>query len=661
VCFGAPEALWGCTPGKFFTRLRVRTRRTNDRPGPLQAALRAGWFCLFWLGPVELTLALLFLSAPATGRGGGRAGGGADVALVAALPLLMSVPGAVLIASTMRRHNGYRGLHELLSDTRTIRLPEQRPRFRMPARAAPPAPAAPPHGVPRQVGSFLVRGVIRADDAEVVLHGEDAGLRRPVWLWLRRGGEALPAARREVARGARPRWLAGGEQDGWRWEAFVASPGCPLAELVPRGRPLLWAEMLAVLAPLAEELYAAERDGTQPPRLGPGQVWAHPGGRVQLLDMAVAAGPDAGSPLALLRQAAAVGLEGRPRAEGDMARPIAAPVPGHAAAFLARLMGAGAPFTSVAEARAGLAETAEGPSEITRPARALQTALSGVALAPGLVILYGLGPAYLLSVWFGVVILESAATNLQQGARRARAVAAVEVVSRPDLLGRLTAAARLEHQEQRAARLERYARGAGEVREGWMLSWSGPMRRGLARTEEQQRRYVDTVLADDFGGAPSGVVAPDFDLSEPNELAVGLARENIYRPRGLMAALVAAWPLLWAVWAALTRGGLANRLAGVRLLGADGRPAARWRCALRSLLVWAPPTLLVVLSVRLELWRLVGPGGRPAEELLLFCAWASWASWWLAVVLLPAYVVLALRRPNGGPHDRLAGTYPVPR
>jgi hypothetical protein len=39
----------------------------------------------------------------------------------------------------------------------------------------------------------------------------------------------------------------------------------------------------------------------------------------------------------------------------------------------------------------------------------------------------------------------------------------------------------------------------------------------------------------------------------------------------------------------------------------------------------------------------------------------SSAAWWAACATLTAYLVLALGWPTRGPHDRLAGTYLVPR
>ena len=41
--------------------------------------------------------------------------------------------------------------------------------------------------------------------------------------------------------------------------------------------------------------------------------------------------------------------------------------------------------------------------------------------------------------------------------------------------------------------------------------------------------------------------------------------------------------------------------------------------------------------------------------------WLSWLCWILALALLPVYVLLAIRFSERSLHDRLAGTYLVPR
>jgi hypothetical protein len=129
-----------------------------------------------------------------------------------------------------------------------------------------------------------------------------------------------------------------------------------------------------------------------------------------------------------------------------------------------------------------------------------------------------------------------------------------------------------------------------------------------------------------------------------------------------LALVLAAWPLLWSVWAGLTRGGLGLKLAGIALLGREGRPAARWRCALRALLLWLPVAVLLWVSLLLDLWRVAQAAvGGWSDEQVRVTAWLAWAAWWLALLLLPLYAWVAVRWPNGGPHDRLTGTYPVPR
>jgi hypothetical protein len=69
---------------------------------------------------------------------------------------------------------------------------------------------------------------------------------------------------------------------------------------------------------------------------------------------------------------------------------------------------------------------------------------------------------------------------------------------------------------------------------------------------------------------------------------------------------------------------------------------------------------LLWFSFWLDVWR-VQHGPDPANEALLeAAAWLAWWGWWQALLLLPLYAWLAMRWPNRGPHDRLAGTYPVP-
>jgi hypothetical protein len=73
-----------------------------------------------------------------------------------------------------------------------------------------------------------------------------------------------------------------------------------------------------------------------------------------------------------------------------------------------------------------------------------------------------------------------------------------------------------------------------------------------------------------------------------------------------------------------------------------------------------PVVVLLVAALALDLWRLAWGAGW-SEGQVWWEGWLAWVSWWLALLLLPFYVWVAVRWPNGGPHDRLTGTYPVLR
>ena len=91
----------------------------------------------------------------------------------------------------MRARTGYRGLHELLSGTRVVRLPwpERREvyRPRQPEGRAGLQPLPP--GLPERLGIYALRGTLRQKPAQALLLGEDMRLGRAVWVRL--GPEAL--------------------------------------------------------------------------------------------------------------------------------------------------------------------------------------------------------------------------------------------------------------------------------------------------------------------------------------------------------------------------------------------------------------------------------------------------------------------------------------
>src|SRR5262249_53014202 len=132
--FAIPEWLVGCSLGKFLTRLRVREVATVDRPSLWRSLLRSLVFVVFKdLPSLIVVIILLFAGASIVDEGDARVlWVVASIVFIALLPFLSAGIGMGLLAIPMRRRNGYRGVHELISGTRVIRLPAQRPRFTAP-------------------------------------------------------------------------------------------------------------------------------------------------------------------------------------------------------------------------------------------------------------------------------------------------------------------------------------------------------------------------------------------------------------------------------------------------------------------------------------------------------------------------------------------------
>ena len=89
-------------------------------------------------------------------------------------------------------------------------------------------------------------------------------------------------------------------------------------------------------------------------------------------------------------------------------------------------------------------------------------------------------------------------------------------------------------------------------------------------------------------------------------------------------------------------------MMGLTLVRGDGRLAARWRCAWRAFLVWMPVASLLYLAL---LIKVTDPDGTALAEACCVLG--------LAYVL--GCLALAIWLPTRSWHDRLAGTYLVPK
>jgi hypothetical protein len=148
-----------------------------------------------------------------------------------------------------------------------------------------------------------------------------------------------------------------------------------------RNGRLSWAEYRPILEQLTGELHESCLDNSLPQFLSPEQAWLSPKGHLQLIETSYAAAcnpqtcPDAiddqRQAIALLAEAAALVLEGKPRPRGFPAREIEAPIPLHARKILDGLLPRAGSlrdeprYQQVSEFQADLKATEQRPMEVS--------------------------------------------------------------------------------------------------------------------------------------------------------------------------------------------------------------------------------------------------------------------------------------------------------
>ena len=126
------------------------------------------------------------------------------------------------------------------------------------------------------------------------------------------------------------------------------------------------------------------------------------------------------------------------------------------------------------------------------------------------------------------------------------------------------------------------------------------------RTAEVSRAFRGAQIAASAAALVVGLAAM-FGLSA-SWLSGWFETHPLLRPTGEPVILpppvardLALWvvlivPSIWVFWSVLTRGGLIRSLLGLALSDLRGRPAARWRCGLRSLATWVLPCALLAFA-----------------------------------------------------------------
>ncbi|MEZ6197302.1 MAG: protein kinase [Planctomycetota bacterium] len=318
--FGLFERFGGATPGKLAFGLRV-VRPGGGRPSGGAAFLRAAFFLI-------------------------------DDAFALAVPALAEFGSlnVLLLFSTARRRNGFRGIHEFASGTRTVALRSRVRKLLEQASTWDPRRGEDPRLTADPAGHEIIAHVTETSAGEVVL-ALDRRLDRKVWLVPTAAIAARAPGRADL------RWL--GRVD--RLEVYEDPGGASLSEYAGARRVLEWLalrELMLGLVDLVEESPGITAD----------RIWIDRRGRARCLPFTLRDAPrSAGAdPVEVLATAVTALTGGAHRQWID-------DLPEGGSNFIKRARGDRQRFDSGAELNAALlalGEPGERPSRVQRFAHA---------------------------------------------------------------------------------------------------------------------------------------------------------------------------------------------------------------------------------------------------------------------------------------------------
>jgi hypothetical protein len=519
---------------------------------------------------------------------------------------------------TARSHNGYASLYDMISGTR-LRVGRAEWARRVATATASPAETAEGFS-DEHIGPFTVIAAIGNAGAGRLLAGYDPVLRRRVWIrTVPPGTPPIAPARRDISRMARLHWLTGRRSDTENWDAFEAPSGGPL--LKRNEASLDWPAAKVVFADLLHEFADALKEGSLPP-LGLDRLWMRADGRTVLLDFeapgveATPASAEA-TPMELLAAVA-----GRVTMPGAFSKDSSLPL---SACRLLRRWSREAP-RSLEEAQAQLREAAASPERVSRWRRAVPIALTAI-------------PALLMGLSSLVVLPNPEVLILTPEDR--------EVIG---LLEELRTD--VPSPEYRLA-LETYLAGQhGALLRNTSL-WNTPNQAQGEDMPELSRLASDiaarypSVTAEELARSRE-TIQPTLDrVRPPQSLGVASSRVIVVV---LMAAVISLMVLFFCIVSSIAvPGGVATRLIGLAVVTRDGNEIGRGRSLARTLIAWAPILAWLIL-VPNPIVMGFGPAS-PVPVLAISLAFSA----------MIAGVVWTIAAIDRGLHDRIAGTWVVPR
>ncbi|MBN1825098.1 MAG: protein kinase [Candidatus Eisenbacteria bacterium] len=629
------EGLTGTTVGKWMCGLRT-VGPDGGKPGVRRAAVRAAVFAVHAAVPL--------LGIPI------YSGGVRNFTLVSSSLDALSMVVILLLFIRARRSNGFAGIHELLSGTRVVHRTPRRETAAIVSRE----PDAFVSATPERIGPYSVIGEIGGTENERVLLGYDEQLDRRIWIVrVPPGTPPVPAARRDIARPGRLRWLTGRRGGAGNWDAYQAPDGWAFPDAARRARP--WKETRRWLLDLATEFEEGRRSGTLPERVGTDRVWIEAKGRAVLLDFPAPTAADfSGGPAdeidpgdfeqvqSFLHRIVSSSLRGAAAPEGGDRR--AAPLPLTATRLVDRLG----------------AKSWEGPGDLLRALVAYS--LEGIALSRWRRLGHILIPlSVILMMAAGATITGNHMAMWEKNhpdhlwlKTYLRAIERAEPSA-----SREGAAGRPDGPEDRAA-LERILAAEFGARFGeadfWetdatYLSGNGYINESRRALGEEAIRRAGDPTAEEVAAARARL--DPFLRAEEERIA---SSNNILRET-LQASIagIGFTGLFIGILALLSSlahpGGALFRPFGIAVVDGSGRPARRGRGLRRTILSWSPAFVLSLLLIA-HLWFHTA---RSAAAAVFFPVEIALVLFWAGAV------ILGTLRPERGVQDILSGTWLVPR
>ncbi len=281
--FTTQEYVLGTTIGKWLFRMRVINEQ-NESPRLWQALVRPmlipGTRWLLALAPV-----LVFHSPQ-----GGESMTAQDITNVGVMYLvsILSWIPCLLMMLTAKISNGYRGMHDLLTGTRVVRISSALQSCRIedqPVTA--PIDVNPGAIPPNAIEPFRILGYLGSAGKERILVGEDPELDRKVWIYETEN--PAPPLTRASIRPTRQRIIASRSDESSdparHWFVAESIEGMPLLELIESVNKSQWTTFRPLLRELAAELEDACEENSLPENFRADNVWLDQSGQLKLVEI----------------------------------------------------------------------------------------------------------------------------------------------------------------------------------------------------------------------------------------------------------------------------------------------------------------------------------------------------------------------------------------